>query len=352
MQVIHDTNAGGRLGAALGTGLNQLAHHKLSQLTKQYEAQQERSQFAQGIAPILGQDTANFLSSLGPDERKYALQNIGSLLQLNQQQNNEQSALGTMQQPGQELQPQQQNQQQITPERAKLLQDVFTSPQEKREREKLELAKRTSNIKETKSYIDTLKNQEKAAREGDLRLKRMEALVKRGNLPNAALWSALTKIEETPIAGAGAGAALGSVLLPGAGTAIGAAIGGTVGALTSPFAGAVKSWIKTGSPDIEEFEKLSNDFVKNAKQFFGSRITDADLRVFMQTIPTLMQTDAGKKKVIENLRSLNELTEIEAKAARSIIKANGGVPPIDIEQQVKDKIGDKIDKVAQEFILR
>ena len=342
LPIIQDIGSGGRLGAALGTGLAQLAEHKLAQLSKQYQSQQERSQFAQGLTPILGQDTANFLSALGPDERKYALQNIGSLMQLNQP-----TAMTALQQPVQQEQAQT-PQTQITPERTKLIQDIFTSPQEKREREKLELTKRQTLLKETKPYVESLKNQEKSAKESDLRLKRMEALINKGNLPNAALWSFLTKIEDLgPVATGAAGAVVGHIF-PG----LGHAVGGLVGALSSPLAGAMKSLIKTGSPDIEEFEKLSTDFVKNAKQYFGARLTDRDLITFMQTIPTLMQTDAGKKKVIDNLRSLNELSQIESKTARSIIKANGGIPPIDLEQQVKDKIGKKIDKVAKEFIGR
>ncbi len=346
MQIIPNTTLGGSLGQALGTGLGQLAELKLAQLTKQYDAQQEKNQFAQGLAPILGKDTANFLSNLSPQERNHALQNIGSLMQLNQQPGqNVLDELSPSPQPS--LGEQQPAQQQLSPERAKLLQDVFTSPQEKREREKLELAKRTSNIKETKQYIDNLKSMEKAAKESDLRLARMKKLVENGKLPNANLWQFLTNLEDV---GSGAGAAAGLAvghILPG----IGHAVGGITGALLSPLAGAAKSFIKSGNPDVEEFEKLSNDFVKNAKQFFGSRITDADLRVFMKTLPTLMQTDAGKKKIIENLESLNQLAEIEAKAARSIIRNNAGIPPIDIEQQVKDKIENKIDKVAKRFIL-
>ena len=337
MQVIQGTNAGGRLGEVLGTGLNQLAQHKLAQLSKQYEAQSERNQFAQGLAPLLGQDTANFLSHLGPDERKYALQNISSLMQLNQQPGQQQPGIESLQQAGQQPQEQsqiQQQEQQLTPERAKLLEGVFTSPQERREREKLELAKRQAGlkereslIKETKTYVDTLKDKEKASKEGNLRLRRMETLIDKGNLPNAALWSALSKLEHAPF----------------------------ISGLTAPFAellkGAVK-WKSGNAADIEEFEKLSTEFVKNAKQYFGPRITQQEVQLFMQTIPTLMQTDAGKKKLIENIRSFNELTEIEAKAARSIIKANGGIPPRDIEQQVQDKIGDKIDKVANKFTVR
>lgn len=203
---------------------------------------------------------------------------------------------------------------------------------------------------ETRKYLETLKDQEKAAKESELRLKRMETLIEKGKLPNAGLWTFLTSIEDLgPIATGGAGALIGSAV-PGVGTAIGAGVGGILGALSGPLAGAAKSLIKSGSPDVEEFEKLSADFVKNAKQYFGSRLTDADLRVFMQTLPTLMQTDAGKKKVIENLSSLNELAQIESKTARSIIRDNGGIPPIDIEQQVKDKIADRADRIAKRFI--
>jgi hypothetical protein len=358
MQVIQDTNAGGRLGQALGTGLQELAHHKLAGLTQRYEQQQERSQFAQGIAPILGQDTANFLSHLGPNERKSALQNIGALMQFNQPAGQQQGGLEAFsQQPGQNQQPNQQIGQEQTPERAKLIQDVFTSPQEKREQQKLELIQRQAqnkekefNLKETKQYVTALKDKEKAAKESDLRLKRMANLIDKGNLPNASLWSFLSKIEDLgPLATGGAGAALGSII-PGVGNAVGAVVGGIVGGLSSPLAGAAKSWIKTGSPDVEEFEKLTSDFVKNAKQYFGSRLTDADLKIFMQSLPSLMQTDNGKKKVIQNLSSLNELAEIEAKAARSIIAANHGIPPLDLEQQVQNKISHKIDKVAKKFI--
>jgi hypothetical protein len=354
MQILPNSTLGGSLGSALGTGLSQLADLKLAKLTKQYDIQQERSQFAQGLAPVLGKNTANFLSNLGPDERKQALQKISSLMQLNRQPGQQTGLEDLSQQVGQNQQPSSSPEQavntneQLSPQRAQLLEDIFTSPQEKRERKKLELIERQANLKETKPYVDSLKAQEKAARESDLRLKRMEALIERGNLPNAVLWTALTQAEETPLLTAGAGAAFGTALLPGVGTAI----GGLVGGLFSPLAGATKSLIRTGSPDIEEFEKLSNDFVKNAKQFFGSRITDADLRVFMKTLPTLMQTDKGKRKVIDNLRSLNELSQIEAKAARSIIRNNGGVAPVDIEQQVKDKISKKVDAVAKEFISR
>jgi hypothetical protein len=363
-------------GALLGSGLGQLAGHKIGQLLKTHQQQQERSEFAKTWEPYLGKQTANFLSNLGPEERRNALGNLeqltgafqqpeqqnglAALNQQNQQQGQQQQAnpqdqisqalqqyfnnptLGNQQQipqfgqqaPQQQMGQQQGQEQGLTPERAKLIEGIFETPErrkEKREQQKLELVQRQAqnkekefNLKETKKYVEDLKVKEKASKEADLRLKRMETLIDKGKLPNAAIWSFLTKVENAPY----------------------------IGGLTALLADPVKSWIKSGNPDIEEFEKLSNDFVKNAKPYFGSRLTDKDLEIYMQTIPTLLQTDSGKKKVIQNLRSLNELTEIEAKAVRSIIRENGGIPPLDIEQQVQDKIGSKLDKVAKKFIVR
>src|SRR6185437_1005520 len=348
---------GSRLGSALGAGINQLADLKLAQLTKQYEQQSERSNFARQWAPLLGKDTANFLSNLSPEERQNALGNLENLtgaFQQPQQQGNL-AALAqpfNQQQPNQEQnidnalkqyfgqpqrseqqfaqeQPEQQmmqpqEQQQLTPDRAKNIKRLLETPQQKAAREKQEFQERQLNLKETKPYVTALKDKEHAAREANLRLKRMETLIEKGNLPNSAIWSALSKLENAPF------------------------VSGLTGPVAELLKGAVKWWHTPA--DTEEFEKLSNEFVKNAKQYFGSRITQKEVEMFMQTVPTLMQTDAGKKKLIENIRSLNELAEIEAKAARSIIKENGGIPPIDIEQQVQDKIGNKLDKVAKQFI--
>lgn len=214
--------------------------------------------------------------------------------------------------------------------------------------------------KETKAYYDELIKKEKAAEQDDIRLGRLEKLVKNGKLPNSALWSFLTKVEDTSIgslatAGAAVGGALGlaggplSLATSPAAAGLGGAIGGGIGALASPLAGAAKSLIRATSPDVEEFEKLSTDFVKNAKQYFGSRLTDADLRAFMSTIPTLMQTDAGKLKVINNLKEFNKVAKSEARLARQVIRANGGLRPPNLESLVHDALSSEIDKLAQRF---
>jgi hypothetical protein len=255
--------------------------------------------------------------------------------------------------------------QDLSPKQTEYVNKVLsnTEAQERKEKQlKAHYAKKEELLaqKETKPYWDSILKVEKASEENDLRLDKIKKLVKNGKLPNAALWSFLTKIEDTSIgtlatAGAGIGALAGvaggpiSVATVPAGATTGALIGGAIGALASPLAGAAKSLIRATSPDIEEFEKTSNDFVKNAKQYFGSRLTDADLRAFMSTVPTLMQTDAGKLKVAENLQEFNTLARSEAKIAREIVRKNKGKRPFDIELQVQERLGPQKDRLARKF---
>lgn len=225
------------------------------------------------------------------------------------------------------------------------------------EARKLSLQEQKQVDAETKEYAKTLLDHEKAARENDIRLNRMEKLIAGGKLPNAGLWNFLSKVEDVGSLPLGAlGGLAGTAIAPGIGTAaglgVGTALGSLAGALVSPLAGAAKSLVRAQSPDIEEFEKLSADFVRNAKQFFGSRLTDADLKAYMATVPNLMQTDAGKKRVIENLKSLNSLAKKEGMAYRDILKEFKGKRPLDIEQRVQDRIADEVEKVVHAFIVR
>jgi len=217
----------------------------------------------------------------------------------------------------------------------------------------------TAINKAEKPYIDKVTAYKEAADDAEKRLDKMETLVKRGNLPYSGYYNTLKSLEEhvTPLTGAGAGAAIGGALglaggpLAPASATIGSAIGGGIGAAVTPIVQTLKA-LQRGvtATDTEEFEKLSNDFVRNAKAIFGSRITDADLRTFMSTVPTLSQTDEGKLAVIKNMKSFNKAAQARYKAMRDIIKENGNKIPADIQFEVEDRAKPELDKIAQEFI--
>jgi len=235
------------------------------------------------------------------------------------------------------------------------------------EQKKLSDKEQAEAQKETKKYYDKVLEVEKSAQEADNRLNRMSKLIEKGDLPFSTYYNLLKNLEEhiSPSTGAAAGAAVGTALggfaggipslglgaVPGsvAGGATGAAIGGAVGGLINPVVGVLRSVQKLISPDTEEFEKLSNQFIGGAKAIFGARVTDNDLKAFMAQIPTLSNTDAGKKKIIHSMKIANEAEHIRADTMKEIIKENGGKRPFDLPLQVEERAKPEIDRLAEKF---
>lgn len=201
--------------------------------------------------------------------------------------------------------------------------------------------------KETKKYFESALDLEKAADFSDIRLNKMENLIKKGGLPISGFYNLFKSLEESvaPAYGAAAGAAAGGI---GAGP-VGAAIGSAIGGLISPIGTLLRFAQRKTSPNLEEFEKLSNDFIKDAKSIFGPRITDADLKAFMATIPTLGQTDEGKLAIINNMKMFNKASRVRAEAVKEIIRENGNKRPANLQLMVEERIRPQLDQLSQEF---
>ena len=156
------------------------------------------------------------------------------------------------------------------------------------------------------------------------------------------------KLEEdvSPTASATAGGLLGTYVGGPVGTLVGAGIGG----LISPVASLIRSVQKFTSPNTEEFEKLSNSFITSAKNIFGSRITDNDLKFFMSMVPTLSQTDNGKIAIINNMKSFNKAAQVKYKTMKKIIRDNGGRIPDNLQFLVEEEASPELNKISNEFI--
>ncbi len=412
VQVINDPNRNQSFGGSLAKGINSalegLVHHKVSQI--QQKATQQRT--ASGLQSLLNipSKEAHQLASLDP---KILEQVVKQKMQAPQEEAFAQALsglLGTGQQEqvGQQMtSPEPENVvgkytpwkpdmteeeqllsqlpdfleseegKQLTPEQRQYLEQQIPSKQQVNPSQQpkprlnsknaLELAKigislnkeekalkhkeKAAAQKETQKYYDQVLLADKSAKEADDRLNKMEKLVKKGDLPNSALYGALKNIEEhvSPGAGAAAGAGIGA-LFGGIGAAPGALLGGAIGGLVGPVATLLRSGHRAIAPDTEEFEKLSNQFISGAKAIFGSRITDNDLKAYMAQIPTLSNTDAGKLKIIEDMKIANKAEKLRAKAMKTIIRENGGSRPADLQIQVEDRISDDLSKLSKEFL--
>jgi hypothetical protein len=373
-------NPGAQLGGAIGSGLSSLfqglAEGKVRQMQQQQQREESRQQQQQradllkqagygpqdiALANLIPQsDLLTFLTSYQPggqtqqegqmDSLQQVMQQLSQQAQEQppqitlqdilggqpQQQNMIMRALGQtqVQQPTQQQQEIQQLQQllgeqQMQPQvqqKAPSKYGKFESPAEKalkakqqfqREKEERQVTREEQKeiSKETLPYYQELTKSAKAAKDSNMRLDRMQKLVDRGKLQSNVFIRGLDSLSRVPYIG--------------------------------PFAGAIEAAFL--NRDSQEFKKLSTDFLKDAKSFFGNRITQKEIELFLDTVPTLVQTDPGKIVIINNMRLFNEGALIRKKAANEIIRKNNGFRPRNLDELV-DKFSEKeLDRIAKKF---
>ncbi len=180
------------------------------------------------------------------------------------------------------------------------------------EERKFQIAEQRDIDKETKPFFEKITKESREAKKNDMRLNRMEELVRKGNLAGPLLSSVL----ETASKGI---------------FGFGVDLTGLINA------------------DSQEFNKLSKDFLKGAKEIFGSRITDYDAKAFLATVPSLLQSDEGKMRVINNLRIFNDASAVERQAMEQVITENDGRRPRNIESLVDQRSKEILDNLADQF---
>ena len=334
------------LGSGLGGALQALSNLKLQEMMQQ----RQRAQSALGLAalPGVGQQRAQALASLdpqvlrevvkrelsAPSEQMFA-QSLSSLLggepmgtQAQSLQQGAQAPMGIQGQ-GMNIPAGLKPQQALQLAQLGIQQKNLASKQTTEQRRHEHALQKESN-KETKEYFNKILGESDAARRGDKRLNRMEELIKKGDLPYSSTYRLFKNLSEAkthaPIIGSLADLALN-------------ALGGLGSALQRNIT----------AKDTEEFEKLSNDFIRDAKNVFGNRITDNDLNFYMSMIPTLMQSDNGKKAVIRNMKSFNKAAVVKADVMKQILKENNGKRPFDLSLQVEERSKPLLDKIAENF---
>ncbi len=103
------------------------------------------------------------------------------------------------------------------------------------------------------------------------------------------------------------------------------------------------------NPESEEFQKLRQTQLRDAKQYFGGRVSNFEMDQFLKSIPSLNQSPEGRKRVIANMERINKLKVKTADVMRKIIKENKGVPPLDLAEQVEEHMGPEREKIAEQF---
>lgn len=298
-------------GTGLGSGLQALAQQKLQQMAQRQ------------LVPGLNTEQSQALSLLPQQSQNQIIkeQLARPALETYQQSLNELLSG----QPTEELKvPPQLTEKQST-ELTKL------ALGEKTKKEKAESAEQARIDKLTQPYYTKIIEKAEAATPSIKRLDRMKELIHHGSLPFSAFYNGIKGIREF------------ESHIPFIGKAVNALVNSVGGVLDSLQKGVFAT-------DTEEFEKLQNDFVREAKNIYGARVTNMELENFMKLIPTLSQTDKGKLAIIRNLENMYQADKVKAKALKQVIRENKGKRPSDLEFEVEKKAKKKLDQLAKKFV--
>lgn len=355
----------------LGSGLQNLAKNKLIQLNQRQPTNplfsEQQSPAQQTLQSLLGggqtiTPTTPQTQSILEGLQQFKPANI----QMAEEQTPEYKALGIKEKPARKLQPEklltpaekrETHRQKIAEEKAAHAEKLAERKAEHaRSLAEQKIKKPTAaEQKSLQAYADKIAGFKKVSQDQGLTLDRMEQLIDEGGLPIAAFYSLFKNLEEevNPVHAGAAGSAIGGGIGAALGGPVGAAIGGTIGGvaggLVQPVATMLRYAQRATSPNTEEFEKLSSSFIRGVKEIFGNRILKVDIEEFLKTIPTLANTDHGKKQIIKNMRLFLKANNYRYKALRQVIAKNKGEIPKDAEFQVDKIAGPKIKQLAKHF---
>lgn len=329
---------GGGLGEGIGSGFQALANMKMqdyaarqAQALQHEEQKYQQAERSKGLASLFSPEQAQYISMLDPKSQQ-------EIIKQKLQQPKESSYLKAVRemmggQPSET--PGEANKQELVSGQ----QPISTQPASNglgtaaeglSERQLTELVKLKQTQDKAKAkmsdtewnkakYYDersledytAAKGQSKAAYENNMRFDRMRELIEKGEMPPPLFASFIEGVGK-----------------------------GTFGAFDlTAILGA----------DAEEFKKLSSDMVKGIKDIYGARITNNDLEQFLKTIPTLIQTNEGKLKLIHNLELLNQGNIEYFSIMKKVVEDNDGMRPKNFDSLVEKTWRPKQKELAKEF---
>lgn len=100
--------------------------------------------------------------------------------------------------------------------------------------------------------------------------------------------------------------------------------------------------LKGVNKETQQYVKTLNDFISQAKNFFGARVTNFDLASFKSRLPSLLNTEEGRRAIIEQMRLLTELQSLHDKSLGDGLKHYGNKASYsDIVNIVDNKVTEK-----------
>lgn len=107
------------------------------------------------------------------------------------------------------------------------------------------------------------------------------------------------------------------------------------------------------SPEAQEAVKLVADEISGAKDSFGARVTNFDLQAYMKKLPTLLNTAEGRRRVLRDLKIINDLNRMHDEGVLDIMEKHGGPGKISLskaERMYRKQFAPKIKEIREQFV--
>lgn len=102
------------------------------------------------------------------------------------------------------------------------------------------------------------------------------------------------------------------------------------------------------NPESEEFEKLVSQRGLNVAQAYGmGRILQTEYENFLRTIPTLLNSKEGRKRIYQTLRYTDDLAIKRYEILKDLKKTYKGKYPLDIDEIVTEKMEPEFQKFGE-----
>jgi len=132
------------------------------------------------------------------------------------------------------------------------------------------------------------------------------------------------------------------------------------GKLSGPFASSIVNLAKAGghgvdlssllSRESQGFNKVGVNFLRYAKDYLGTRMTEKEVFKFLEAFPSLTNSKEGRDEIFSIWDEMIASDKAESKALEDIIKANGGRVPPNAEGLVSDAIESHKEQLHQRLI--
>lgn len=106
------------------------------------------------------------------------------------------------------------------------------------------------------------------------------------------------------------------------------------------------------SPEAQRFLKTVNDFTIQAKDSYGSRVTNFDLANFMRRLPTLANSEEGRRQILQQMKIINDINIARENSLHEVIDEYGGIRNIDYDKAetlAEKKASKKISELKKQF---